>query len=145
MDERGRVDGVRRRGRDQQRIAVGLGVLDLHGADRAGSAALVVDDHGLAQQVSELVGEHAADDVGRSSGRERHDETDSAIGKLGIGARNSGRRQRADAGRKQLTAFYEMPSCKSVDSCKRTLRLPALPRGVATAPPTRVLPTVLAG
>ena len=71
---------MRRRGRDQQRVAVGFGVLDLDGADRARRTALVVDDHGLAELVGQLVGEHAADDVGGATGRERHDEADGAIG-----------------------------------------------------------------
>ena len=124
MDERRRIDGVRRRGRDQQRVAVGLGVLDLHGADRARGAALVVDDHGLAELLGQLVGEHAADDVGRPAGRERHDEADGTIGILGIGARNGGCRERADAGRKQMTAFHVVTPC--VVGCLFTE--PTLPR-----------------
>jgi hypothetical protein len=111
MDERRGIDGVRRRGRDQQRVAVGLGVLDLHGADRARGTALVVDDHGLTELMGQFVGEHAADDVGRSAGRERHDEADCTIGILGVRARNGGCRERADAGRKQMTAFHLVAPC----------------------------------
>jgi hypothetical protein len=77
----------------------------------ARSAALVVDDHGLAKLLGQLVGKHAADDVGGPAGRERHDQADGAIGIPGVGARDGGCCKRAEAGRKQMTAFHVMTPC----------------------------------
>jgi hypothetical protein len=67
--------------------------------------------------MGQLVGEHAADDVGGPAGRERHDQADGAIGVFRVGARNSGGRERAEAARKQLATFHGMPSCMSVTAC----------------------------
>jgi hypothetical protein len=113
MDERRRIDGVGRRRREQQRVAVGLGVLDLDRADRAGGAGLVVDDHGLAQKSRHLLRGLAADDIGRAGRRERHDEAHDALGILALGADDGGRSQacqrRAQARRQKVTSFHFSP------------------------------------
>jgi hypothetical protein len=102
---------VRRRSRDQKRVTVGLGILYFDSADRTRRAALVVDDNGLPEQLGQFVGEHAADHVGGAAGRKRHDEADGAIRVFGIRAHNSGCCERADAGRKQMTAFHVVTPC----------------------------------
>jgi hypothetical protein len=86
LGHRRRQNGVRRRGCEQQAVAVGLGGLDLVGADHARAAGLVLDDHRLAERGGHLLGDHAADDVGRAGRRERHDQPHRALGILVLGA-----------------------------------------------------------
>ena len=57
---------------DADRVAVGRRLRDRIDADVAGSADLVVDDHGLAERFAERLAEDAAEDVGQPAGRERH-------------------------------------------------------------------------
>ncbi len=64
-----------RRG-EEQRIAVGVGLGDVVGADGAGGAGLVFDIDALAQRCRHLVGHQAADEIGRPSGRKRDHDAD---------------------------------------------------------------------
>ena len=70
------ADGDRAGAGDRDGVAVGLGLRDEIGAERAAGAGPVVDDHELAEEVLHLLPDHPADDVVRPAGRERHHEAD---------------------------------------------------------------------
>src|SRR6266699_5173270 len=58
----------------EQRIAVGLRLRDLRGADGAARAGPVLDDDGLAELRGEFFGDRARHDVGAAPGGERDDD-----------------------------------------------------------------------
>ncbi|MCY1230109.1 hypothetical protein D9M68_754860 [compost metagenome] len=77
------------RGRgDAQRVAVRRGLGQEGGADAAAGAAAVVDHHGLAELLAELVGNDARHDIGGAAGGEGHDQRDrlGRVARLGGGA-----------------------------------------------------------
>ncbi len=94
----GRVDAVRADGGDAQDVAVGRAAGDEGAADRTAGAAAVFDHHGLAQFLAQLVGEQAADDVGRASGRERNDQAD-GLGRIRVFCVRDTRGERRGQGR----------------------------------------------
>ena len=63
---------------EQQRIAVGRGLGDLVGADRAAGAADILDHHALAEPFAQALGEQPRQHVGGGAGRERHHDADGA-------------------------------------------------------------------
>ena len=63
-------------------MAVRLGLGDEVGADRAVGAGLVLDQDRLAEDVLELVGDQAADEIGRAAGREGDHHADRAGGEV---------------------------------------------------------------
>jgi hypothetical protein len=88
-----RVDRERADVAEHDRVLV-VGTRDLGHRDVAGAARLVVDEDALAEQLAELGGGRAGDDLRAAAGSERHDEAD-RLRRPGIGrARN--RRQPAD-------------------------------------------------
>ncbi len=64
--------------RERDGVAVGRGAREIDEAKRAGGAALVDDDHGLAQRLAHLVLQRARHDVGVAARRKRHDHVDRA-------------------------------------------------------------------
>ena len=60
----------------QQRVAVGRGLGDEFGADRAAGAGLVLDDHRLAVLGDELLADDARDRIDDAAGGEGHDDVD---------------------------------------------------------------------
>ena len=60
----------------------GVGLRHEVGADRAVGAGLVLDDDGLAEDVLDLVGDQAADEIGRAAGREGDHHADRAVGEV---------------------------------------------------------------
>ena len=90
-----RGDGDEVAGGDEDRVAVrrrlGHGV----DAERAAGAGAVLDHHGLAERLGELLADEARADIGDAAGRERHDDADGAAGP-GLGRRGRGE-QRARA------------------------------------------------
>jgi hypothetical protein len=78
---------------DQDRVAVGLGVLHLLGPEDAAGARPVLDDHGLAERLAHRLAEHARDRVGRTAGGEGDDHGDVASRVL-LGCGASGERER---------------------------------------------------
>ncbi|KAG0770776.1 hypothetical protein G6F22_017102 [Rhizopus arrhizus] len=75
----GGVDGMAGQRAHQQGVAVGLRLGDLVRADVAGGARAVLDDHRLAQRARQFLRQHAADHVGRASGRIRDDQADGLV------------------------------------------------------------------
>ena len=96
VGERGedaRRDRMRAAGADQHRVAVRWGLRGNVGADRATGSAAIVDDHRLAQPVSQLLGDRTRDGIGRAAWRERYDEAQWPVwpgARLGLGVRLSG-------------------------------------------------------
>ena len=74
----------------QQRVAVRLGAIGDLGADIAGRAGAIVDDDRLAPGGRKLLADDAAEHVGRSAGREGHDDADLLVG---IGCLGKARRR----------------------------------------------------
>ena len=77
-----RRDADRAERGEEQRGAVGLRLRHVVGADRAVGAGLVLDDDGLAEDVLDLVGDQAADEIGRAAGREGDHDVDRLVGKV---------------------------------------------------------------
>jgi hypothetical protein len=73
------IDDVGAR-RDQERVAVRLGVGRGTDPDIAAGSRPVLDDDTAAQGMAEMLAENARHDVGRSGRRERHDDLDGAAG-----------------------------------------------------------------
>ena len=70
----------------RQRVAVGLGCLQRLRGQRATGAGLVLDDHGLAEDLAGVVGQHAHGDIGGTACGEGNHELDRLGGKaLGAG------------------------------------------------------------
>ena len=82
---------------EQQRVAVGLGLGDAAGAERAAGAADILDDDLLAEVLAHRFGDEAGHRIGRAAGRERHDHGDGAVG-IGLGV-GHGRREREQYGK----------------------------------------------
>ena len=55
----------------EQRVAIGRGLRDLVGADRAAAAAGVLDHDGLAEGFADLLREDARKQIGGAAGRKR--------------------------------------------------------------------------
>ena len=62
--------------REQQGVAVGLGLRDDTGAEVAAGPRSVVDDDRLSERLAERLGDQAGDEVGRAAGWKWHDELD---------------------------------------------------------------------
>ena len=91
------VDRERPGRRDEQRMAVGLGLRREIGADVAAGAGLLLDDDRLAPFRLQLVGGDARQHVVDAAGRERHDELDGLAGKAALRAGRGGSASRAAA------------------------------------------------
>ena len=91
-----RVDDMVR-GVEQQRVAVRRRARHDGRADVAAGPAAVLDHHGLAPALRELLAEDAAEGIGRSAGRERHHQLDRLVG-IGLGKRGPQRCDRQDGG-----------------------------------------------
>ena len=72
----------RRDRRDQQRAAVGRGVLDRNDADAAGGAGAVVHDDRTAERGGELVADQARQRIAGAAGREREHDPDGLVLRL---------------------------------------------------------------
>ena len=84
-----RVDRQRPGVAEQQRVAVRRGARDRARADGAPAAAAVVDGHGLAESVGQLLRHHARHGIDAAAGRVRHDQRDGARRKIsGTGGRH---------------------------------------------------------
>jgi len=70
------------------------------GADGAGGAGLVLDDHGgvATELLTHLAGELAGDQVGGAAGREGHDQGDGLVGPGEGGQAGGGRHQQREQG-----------------------------------------------
>ena len=79
----------------QDRVAVGLGAGHDRSADIAVAAALVVDQHLLAEFLAQQVGLEARDQVGAAAWRRRYHHGDRLVGVGALGLGRSGAR-RAD-------------------------------------------------
>ena len=86
-----------RGGLDQQRVAVGLGLDDGGGADRAAGAAAVLDHDGLAELARQRVHHDAPDDVERAARRERDHGPDLAR-RIALRCRDPRQRRRRERG-----------------------------------------------
>jgi hypothetical protein len=73
-----RIDRDRAYCREEQRVAVGIGLRDVLGRDRAVRARPVLDDDGLAKQSPQTLGQEARDEIGSAAGGEGHHEPDRA-------------------------------------------------------------------
>ncbi len=108
------VHRVGAHGAYQQGVAVGPGARDHGGADIAGCAGLVVDDHRLAEGAGQVLGQHTRQDVGGAAGGPRHDQRDGLLreGVGRAGARGSGKqRERGKAKQAALqNGFHLFPS-----------------------------------
>ena len=104
-----RVHHQRAVDRQQQRVAVGLGLCDRLRADDGVGAGAVVDDDLLAELLAELQSDQPADEIRRPARRERHDQGDGA-GWIGLRKR---RRRAADdqqrAGEKDAKGRHDSP------------------------------------
>jgi hypothetical protein len=80
----------------QQRVTVRRGLLHGLRADEARRARPVVDDDRLAEELRQLVGNHAPDEIRGPAGRERNDQ---AYGLRGIGLRGGLRSTKRKRGR----------------------------------------------
>ncbi len=85
----------RRAGHHQQRVAVGRGLRDRAGRDRAAGAAAVVDDDLLAEDFAHLVGDAARRGAGAAAGRERNHQGDRPRG-IALRGRRPGCSKQAD-------------------------------------------------
>ena len=83
---------------DDQGVAVGLGLRGHLRADHGGGAGAGFDDDRLAPALGHLLPEHARQDIGRSAGRERHDDLDRLFGIL-VGGRLGGSAGCGESGR----------------------------------------------
>jgi hypothetical protein len=68
------IHGERDVDRDEQRVAVGRGARDVVRADGPGGAGDVLDHHGVAPALAQLLRHHARQHVERAARRERHHE-----------------------------------------------------------------------
>ena len=82
---------------DRDGVAVGRGLGDHVGAERAAGAAAVVDHDLLLEDFLQLLPDHAGDQVVRPAGRERHDQPDRLRRKLLRGGRDRTQHNGADA------------------------------------------------
>jgi hypothetical protein len=94
---RGHHRRERRARRGEDRVAVGLGLGHVVGAEAAAAAGLVHEDDRRAEQGRELRLYDACGGISRAAGRERNDELDRAAGVRGLGRRSRPARIR-DAG-----------------------------------------------
>jgi hypothetical protein len=69
-------------GGEKQRIAVGIGFGDIAAAKRAVGTGFVVDIDTLAKLRGHLVGDQAADEIGRAARRKRDDDANGTGGKI---------------------------------------------------------------
>ena len=101
----------------QQRVAVGVGLGDPAGAERAAGAADILDDHLLAQRPRHRLGDQTGHGVGRAAGGEGHDDGDRAGRIIGLRGGRAGEegKGRGDQG-------------QSAHSC---LSLPLIGRGAS--------------
>ncbi len=83
-------DAQRPDGAEQQHGAVGRALGDLGMGEVAAGARLVVHDHGLADVLAELLGDHARGDVGRAAGREADHQRHRLLRGEILGARGGG-------------------------------------------------------
>ena len=96
----------RRAGDHQQRVAIGRGLGDRTGRNRAAGAAAIVDDDLLAERLAHLVGNAARGGAGAAARGERDHQGDRA---RGVALRRGGRRRRqhaddAEQGKQRPTA-----------------------------------------
>ena len=82
---------------EHQGMAVGRGTADELARDRTVGACPVVDDHRLAEQRPELLGDGARHRVVAATGRGRHDDRDGLVG-VGHGGRSCGSQRRGEGG-----------------------------------------------
>ncbi|MNL09214.1 hypothetical protein D3C87_1299660 [compost metagenome] len=107
---------AQRRGREQQRVAVGRSLGDVLRRDHGAGAGLVLHQHGLAQALVQPLGEQARHDVGRAAGRERHDERD-GLGRVGLRRGSSARQSGGGQGHAGQCFLEHGMSPVSVDGC----------------------------
>jgi hypothetical protein len=80
-------------------VAVGRGLRDELCRQHGIGAGLVLDDDSLVPGFAQFLGEQAGDDVGRSAGRERHDQAHGLVRIVGgcvglsLGQRGAGHEQ----------------------------------------------------
>jgi hypothetical protein len=77
------VHGVRAHGAEQQGVAVRRRARGRLGADIAGGAAAILDQHRLAPLLAHLLRDHAPEDVGGAAGRPRYDHAH-GFGRIGL-------------------------------------------------------------
>ena len=98
-----RLRGERIVGRECDRVAVGRGPAQIDEPKGSGCAALVHDNHGLAQRLAQFVLQCARHDVGVAAWRKRHDQID---GTRGIGLRECAARNARRGRRRERAARY---------------------------------------
>ena len=101
-----RIDRERRGRAHADRVAVGRGLRDGGGAERAAGAGAVVDHDGWPSAARRPSATSAADHVGRAARRERHDHGD-GLARIGVlrGRRRNQSQQRQGGGRNILRSF----------------------------------------
>jgi hypothetical protein len=71
--------------KQQQRVAVGLGLRHLGDPERAAGTADVLDHEGRTRhRLAHRLGKVARDRIGRAAGRERHHDRDRVLGPRGV-------------------------------------------------------------
>lgn len=84
-------------GAHQQCVAVGRAAGDLLGADAAERAGAVLDQHGLAERVLQMLADQPRDIVGTGAGRERHDDLERPLREIvGRESRQDRKRRKQD-------------------------------------------------
>ena len=96
---KGRVDRVRADSRHQKRLPIGDRPRDGVGPDRAARAATIIDHDRRLERFAQHLRQRPGDDVGRTTGRERHHEADLLAGER-LRARDTRVRQELRAGRR---------------------------------------------
>jgi hypothetical protein len=86
------------RRRHAQRVAIRRRLDHLHRADRAAGASLVLDDHGLPERRTHLLGDDACHDVRRAAWCERHHQPHRLGRRKGLRPGNGGRRSEQQGG-----------------------------------------------
>ena len=129
-----RMDHQRAAGREDQRVAVRRGALDLGQRQPAAGARLVVDDHVLPERDAHLVGEQARHHVGRAARREADQDAGRALLRQGEGrGKCSGGGQRCE-----MAAFHRRSP--RVGCCCRGISAPARCRAARPARPGSARP-----
>ncbi len=93
-----RVHGQRADVAHDDRVAIGCGLGHFLHRRHAGAAALVVDEHGLAQLARQFVGHRARHDLRGAARGERHHEADRLARPVRLRAQRAGQCQRRERG-----------------------------------------------
>jgi hypothetical protein len=100
-----RIDDQRTRADDADRVAVGGRLCDRIGAEHAGLAATIVDQHRLLRDFRHALADQTRDDIVRPAGRERHDQPDRFAREI-LRCRHSGQ-QHGQSGEEHAKSLHQ--------------------------------------